>query len=254
MHYCLVYLRIIFSSFAVRMKDAIVQIIYEDNHLIAANKPCGMLSQGDETGDWTLIDEVKKYLRWKYQKPGDAFLGSFHRLDRPSSGVVVFAKTSKALTRMNELMRDRKIEKEYLICVEGRTPQDSETLTHYMAKDEKKNISKAYDLDNKGRKIATLKYEMLAYADQVGLCKINLETGRSHQIRVQMAKIGNCVVGDKKYGATRKMDRESIALHCQKMSFIHPVKKEPIEIIANVLNAYPWNIFSEYIKEFNKKK
>lgn len=228
------------------MKHQTAQIIYEDNHLIAANKPVGWLSQGDETGDWTLMDEMKRYIKWKYEKPGDVFLGSFHRIDRPATGVVIYAKTSKALTRMNTLIRDRQIEKEYLIVTERRPSESSESLTHYMEKDRKRNISKAYDMEKKNRKESKLSYEMIAYLDQVCLVKVNLETGRSHQIRVQMSKIGANIIGDLKYGATKKMNNRGIALHCHKMSFIHPVKKEPITIQADMPEFFPFNVFREF--------
>ena len=226
-----------------------MKIIYEDNHLIAASKPVGWLSQGDETGDWTLMDEVKRYIKWTHNKTGDVFLGSFHRLDRPASGVVIFAKTSKALTRMNALMRDRKIDKTYLVVSERRPVETSQNLTHYMIKDSKKNISKAYDIQKKNRKESRLSYQMLAYLDQVSLLKVNLETGRSHQIRVQLSKIGVPVVGDMKYGATRKMNNYGIALHCHTMSLVHPVKKEPITIKSGMPSYYPFDVFRDFRKE-----
>lgn len=231
------------------MRDQHIKIIYEDNHLIAANKPVGMLTQGDETGDWTLMDELKKYIRRKYNKPGDAFLGSFHRIDRVSSGVVIYAKTSKALVRMNETIRDRKIKKQYYAVVDGRPSLQEINLTHYLEKDKKKNISKAYDMAKKNRKESSLSYTVLAYLDQVSLLDIQLHTGRSHQIRVQLSKIGYPIVGDKKYGAERNTQTNGIALHCKTMSFIHPVKKEEITIKADFPRFYPWSNFKDFRKE-----
>ena len=221
------------------------QIIYEDNHLIAANKPVGWLSQGDETGDWTLMDEMKRYIKWKYEKPGDVFLGSFHRIDRPASGVMIYAKTSKALTRMNALIKDRQIKKEYLIVTERRPLETADSLIHYMEKDKKRNISKAYDMKKKNRKESKLNYEMVGFLNQSCLIKVDLETGRSHQIRVQMSKIGANIIGDVKYGASKKMNNRGIALHCHSMSFIHPVKKEPITIKAEMPKSFPFDAFRE---------
>ncbi len=228
------------------MKQHTVKILYEDNHLIAVNKPIGWLSQGDETGDWTLMDEVKKYIKKKYDKPGDVFLGSFQRLDRPTSGVIFFAKTSKALTRMNTLIRERKITKRYLAVVDGRPNIENKRLVHYLSKDKKTNKSKAYDKAGKKRKEAILNLEVLAYLNQVSLLDIDLNTGRSHQIRVQLSKTGTPIVGDMKYGAMRKTPNLGIALHCLEIGFIHPVKQIPISVKAKFPDFYPWDNFKDF--------
>ncbi len=219
-----------------------MRIIYEDNHLIGAYKPAGMLVHGDRTGDRTLMDDIKAYIKWKYKKPGDVFLGSFHRLDRPVSGVVIYAKTSKALERMNVLMKDRKIEKTYFAVTDVRPKEPMARLTHYLMKIESKNTSKAFDLPNKGRKEGVLDYELLGYTDGLSFLKIKLITGRSHQIRAQFKKIGSPLLGDIKYGSIRKL-KHGIALHCAEMKFIHPVKKEEIAIKVPPMDVEPWTIF-----------
>ncbi len=220
-----------------------IKVIYEDNHLIAVNKPNGVLVQPDETGDHTLMDQVKLYIKWKYDKPGDVFLGSFHRLDRPVSGVVLFARTSKALTRMNDLIRERKVGKEYLAITEERPQDISGQLTHYLIKDTFKNRTHVHNSKRGSAKKAVLRYELTGYLKNHSLIKIDLETGRSHQIRAQLAKIGAPVCGDLKYGGAQKLKGGSIALHHQTMSFVHPVKKEPVTISCDPPEFHPWSIF-----------
>lgn len=220
-----------------------VEVIYEDNHLIAVNKPAGVLVHGDDTGDVTLADAVKEYIKIRYKKPGDVFLGVIHRLDRPVSGVVVFARTSKALTRMNQLFKERAIQKTYYAIV-NQTPDPLEgKLVHYITKDHKKNVAKASLNAKKGGKKATLSYELFKGLDGYYLLKVFPDTGRPHQIRVQLASMGCPIVGDLKYGFSRWNEDRSICLHCKSLEFIHPVKKEPVKIEADVPNWVFWKLF-----------
>lgn len=223
-----------------------MQIIYEDNHLIAVNKPAGWLVQGDKTGDQPLNERVKIYIKRKYKKPGDVFLGVIHRIDRPVSGVVIFAKTSKALTRMNKLFQDRTIKKTYMAIIDQRPNDLSGHLIHYLTKDKTTNISKAFDRPSnrsKNAKKSELTYEIAGQLGEHRLLKINPLTGRPHQIRVQLAKMGWPIKGDLKYGSRKPNKDASICLHCQSMEFIHPVKKEPLKITAEYPNHQLWNIF-----------
>ncbi len=227
-------------------------VIYEDNHLIAVNKPAGWLVQADETGDATLADWVKMYIKQRYGKPGDVFLGTIHRLDRPVSGVVIFARTSKALSRMNELMRNRAIEKVYWAIAGQRPNPLSGTLRHYILKDRSRNIVKAYDQPsnrNKGAKEAILDYNFLAGLGQQFLIEVRPKTGRPHQIRVQLSKLGCPIKGDLKYGSNDRLKNGSIFLHCRSMSFIHPVKKEKIEIVAKPWKNEVWLLFEDLWNE-----
>ena len=208
-----------------KRKKLSLNVLFEDNHIIAVEKTAGMLVHGDETGDRTLQDHVKTYIKKKYNKPGDVFLGVIHRLDRPVSGVTIFARTSKALTRMNALIKDREITKEYLALVSKRPVEIKGLLTHYIVKDTKKNFSHIYDKMKNGAKKALLRYEMVGQISGYVLMRINLETGRPHQIRVQMKRIGCHIIGDVKYGYEFGNVDKSICLHCSKMSFIHPIKK-----------------------------
>ena len=223
------------------LRDLVV--IYEDNHLIAVNKPAGTLVHGDETGDLTLADQVKTYIKVRYKKPGDVFLGVIHRLDRPVSGVVIFARTSKALVRMNELMKEKAIKKKYLAIVGKRPEELSAKLVHHLVKDGSKNIVKAYASKKPGTKVAELDYEVKAELDGKVMLEVYPLTGRPHQIRVQLSKINCPIVGDLKYGATYPLDNKSIALHCLKMSFIHPVTGVEVEIKADRPKCFPWNTF-----------
>ncbi|MBK9257462.1 MAG: RluA family pseudouridine synthase [Saprospiraceae bacterium] len=223
-----------------------LKIIYEDNHLIAVNKEAGVLVHGDETGDTTLADMVKYYIKQKYNKPGDVFLGVIHRIDRPVSGVVVFARTSKALTRMNEMLRDKQIRKKYFALVSFRPDPLSGTLTHHLVKDSSKNIVKAHASPKKDTKEAVLEYELKGELDGKVLLEIRPITGRPHQIRVQLSKIGSPIIGDLKYGGTYALPDQSIGLHCSEMQFKHPVKDEIITIKAATPKKFPWNIFTYY--------
>jgi len=210
-----------------------LQIIYEDNHLIAVNKSCGEIIQGDKTGDETLIDKVKAYIKKKYNKPGDVFLGSPHRLDRPTSGVIIFARTSKALTRLNEMFQDKDAMKKTYWAVVDRLPEEEEaTLEHYLWKDEGKNKSFASATPKKNARFCSLTYQHKASLDRYHLLVVDLHTGRHHQIRTQLAKIGCHIKGDLKYGAAHSNPNAGIHLHARKLEFIHPVKKEPVKIVA----------------------
>ncbi len=210
-----------------------MQVIYEDNHIIAVNKACGEIVQGDKTGDETLIDKVKAYIKKKYNKPGDVYLGSPHRLDRPTSGIVVFARTSKALTRLNEMFQDKEAIKKTYWAVVDKLPEEEEgILEHYLWKDEGKNKSFASTKSKKGARFCSLAYKHKASLNRYHLLEIDLHTGRHHQIRVQLAKIGCHIKGDLKYGAERSNPDGGIHLHARKIEFIHPVKKEPVTIIA----------------------
>jgi 23S rRNA pseudouridine1911/1915/1917 synthase len=226
------------------METRTLQVIYEDNHLIAVNKPRGVLVQGDETEDTPLSDMVKEYIRIRYNKPGEAFLGVIHRLDRPVSGVVVFARTSKALARMNELFKIRKIEKRYWAVTRERPDPEVGHLLHYIIKDAEKNISKALDQPsnrNKDAKLSELDYEMIAEMDGMHLLLVKPETGRPHQIRVQLARIGCPILGDLKYGSKEKFSHGGIYLHCRSLSFLHPVKQTEVKIVADTPPDHLWN-------------
>jgi 23S rRNA pseudouridine1911/1915/1917 synthase len=220
------------------------EILYEDNHIIAVYKNSSDLVQGDKSGDTSLDIEVKKYLAEKYKKPGDVFLGVVHRLDRPVSGVLLFARTSKALERLNEMFRTKQMKKIYWAIVKERPPEDEATITHFLKKNEKQNKSYCYDSEVKGSKEASLSYKMLARSDRFYLLEIELHSGRHHQIRAQLAKIGCPVKGDLKYGYSRSNDDGSISLLARKIVFIHPVKKEEISITAHIPKGDIWNVFS----------
>jgi len=223
-----------------------IQVLYEDNHLIAVNKPARMLVQGDKTGDSTIGDWVKRYIKDRYNKPGDVFLGIIHRLDRPVSGVVIFARTSKALTRMNELFRERSIKKTYWAITQTELPDLEGSLTHFLLKDTTKNKTKAYDrLSNRAAKAkkAELDYKLIGKVANHNLYEISLKTGRPHQIRVQLSKMGSPIRGDVKYGAEKGNEDGSIHLHSRSLSFIHPVKKEPVYIEADAPNEQVWRTF-----------
>jgi len=220
-------------------------IIYEDNHLIAVSKPAGMLVQGDKTGDVCLADLVKQYIKVKYKKPGDVYLGVIHRVDRPVSGLVLFARTSKALSRMNKLFQERDIEKSYLTLVHKKPSILSQELTHYLVKNSEKNITKAYDKPGKNGKKSVLTYNYIAAGNHRHLLQIDLHTGRSHQIRAQLSRIGYPISGDVKYG-NKKGKGNYIYLHSWKMRFIHPVKKEEVILRCPLPDEMNWNFFKEY--------
>ncbi|MCG3167234.1 MAG: putative RNA pseudouridine synthase [Bacteroidia bacterium] len=224
-----------------------VDVLYEDNHIIAVNKKPSQIVQGDKTGDKPLSDFVKDYIKEKYNKPGEVFIGVPHRLDRPVSGVVLFARTSKALARLNEMLRDKTIKKTYWAVVKNRPQKESATLVHYLKKNEEKNVSKAYDKEVNGSLRAELDYKILASSDQYHLLEINLKTGRHHQIRAQLAAIGCPIKGDLKYGFPRSNENASIHLHSRKTEFIHPVSKNQVTIIAPPPKDVLWDWFLQRV-------
>lgn len=208
------------------------RILYEDNHLIVINKISGELAQGDKTGDLSLIELLKDYIKVKDHKPGNVYLGLVHRLDRPTSGILIFAKTSKALTRMNELFKTREVEKVYWAIVEGKLEEPSARLEHYLRKNQKNNKVAVFTQPTPEAKQAILTYQLLGKLNFYSLLEVELYTGRSHQIRAQLSFIGHAIKGDLKYGAKRSNRDGSISLHARKLAFNHPVKNERIEIIA----------------------
>ncbi|MEA3479603.1 MAG: RNA pseudouridine synthase [Bacteroidota bacterium] len=220
-------------------------VLYEDNHIIAVNKRPSDIVQGDKTGDQPLSDKVKVFLKEKYNKPGNVFAGVVHRLDRPVSGVVLFAKTGKALSRLNELIRDRQIRKRYWAIIPKQPPRKQDKLVHYLIKNQQKNMSFAFMEEGKGRLKAELEYTLIGRSDNYYLLDVNLLTGRHHQIRVQLAEIGCPVKGDLKYGAARSNKDGSIHLHAKEIEFIHPVKKEKIIISAPPPRDPVWDYFRE---------
>jgi 23S rRNA pseudouridine1911/1915/1917 synthase len=222
-------------------------VLYEDNHIIAINKKPSQIVQGDKTGDEPLSEKVKTYLKNKYNKPGEVFLGVAHRLDRPVSGIVLFAKTSKALTRLNEMFRTKEIQKTYWAVVKNKPALDQQLLVHYMIKNEAKNMSKAFIKEQNGALKSELEYKVISSIDNYHLLEVNPHTGRHHQIRAQLSAIGSPIKGDLKYGFPRSNSNASIHLHARKVEFIHPVKKEKITIIANPPNEVIWNEFSKLL-------
>ena len=209
-----------------------LQVLYEDNHIIIVNKRAGDIVQGDKTGDQPLSEVVKDYIKDKYNKPGNVYLGVTHRLDRPTTGIVVFAKTSKVLPRMNKLFSDKKVNKTYWAVVKEKPENEKDTLVHWLKKNPKNNKSTAYNHEVKDSKKAILHYEVIQYLNNYVLLKVNLETGRHHQIRCQLSSIGSSIKGDLKYGFDRSNKDASIHLHSRKIDFVHPVNKEQITVIA----------------------
>lgn len=228
-----------------------MQVLYEDNHIIAVSKTCHEIVQGDKTGDTPLSDVVKAYIKEKYQKPGEVFLGVTHRLDRPTTGVVLFARTSKALTRLNAMFQSHEqIKKTYWAIVPA-NPQLPLTnrLENYIWRNEKQNKSLVVKPDTKGAKRAVLTYKVIALGDRYMLLEINLETGRHHQIRCQLAAIGCPIKGDLKYGAKRSNPDGGISLHARQIEFVHPVSKQPITITAPVPDDSLWQSFSSMMTD-----
>ncbi len=222
-------------------------VLYEDNHIIIVNKTVSEIVQGDKTGDKPLSEIVKEWIKEKYNKPGNVFCGVTHRLDRPVSGIVVFAKTSKALPRLNKMFQDKEIKKTYWAIVKN-TPKNSEgTLTNFLVRNEKQNKSYAYDTEKPNSKKAILHYKLIEKSDKYNLLEIDLETGRHHQIRCQLAKMGCVIKGDLKYGADRSNPDGGISLHARKVSFIHPVSKELIEVTAPVPDDNLWKAFQSQL-------
>ena len=214
--------------------------MHEDNHIIVVNKRVGDIVQGDKTGDKPLADVVKEYIKDKYNKPGEVFLGVVHRLDRPTTGIVVFARTSKALTRMNELFSSRETQKTYWAIVKNKPEKKEDTLTHYITRNEKNNTSRAHSKEVPESKLASLSYTISKELNNYFALEINLHTGRHHQIRAQLSAMGSPIKGDLKYGADRSNPDGGIHLHARKLVFTHPVSKENLTLIAPVPNDIIW--------------
>ena len=217
-----------------------LQVLFEDNHLLIVNKRAGDIVQGDKTGDTPLSEIAKAYIKEKYNKPGNVFLGVVHRLDRPTTGIVIFARTSKALERLNKMLRDKAIEKIYWAVVKNKPQKDIDTLIGYLKKNSKNNKSTSYSSEIKGSKKAILHYKTIKSLDNYHLLEVNLETGRHHQIRCQLARIGSPIKGDLKYGFPRSNKDASIHLHARKIEFLHPIKKETLQIVAPVPHDVIW--------------
>ena len=231
------------SSFFIFLFQGIMTVVYEDNHIIIVNKTASEIVQGDKTGDVPLSETVKQYLKEKYAKPGNVFLGVTHRLDRPVSGLVVFAKTSKALSRLNDMIRNSEVKKTYWAIVKQCPPAEEGELVHYLVRNEKQNKSYAYEKEVKNSKKAILDYKLIGHSQNYYLLEINLKTGRHHQIRCQLAKMGCPIKGDLKYGFPRSNPDGSICLHARRIRFIHPVSKELIDVTAPVPSGNLWNEF-----------
>lgn len=222
-----------------------MNVVYEDNHIILVNKASSEIVQGDKTGDTPLSETVKEYIKKKYHKPGNVFLGVTHRLDRPVSGLVLFARTSKALSRLNEMFKTKDIKKTYWAIVKNQPPAPAGELVHWLIRNEKQNKSYAYDREVKDSKKAILDYKVIGRSEHYYLLEINLQTGRHHQIRCQLAKMGCPIKGDLKYGAQRSNPDGSICLHARKIEFIHPVSKEMMSFEAPVPESVLWKSFQK---------
>ena len=218
-----------------------LEVLFEDNHLLIVNKKSGDIVQGDKTGDKPLSDVVKEYIKEKYNKPGEVFLGVVHRLDRPTSGIIIFARTSKALERLNKMLRERTISKTYWAVVKNTPLKEKDSLIHFLKKNPKNNKSTVFTKETDASKKAILHYLVIKKLDNYSLLEIDLETGRHHQIRAQLAYIGSPIKGDLKYGASRSNKDGSIHLHARKISFTHPVSKENILFLAPIPNETIWN-------------
>ncbi len=225
-----------------------LDVLYEDNHIIVVNKKASEIVQADKKEDESLEDKVKQYIKEKYNKPGDVFLGVVHRLDRPVSGALIFARTSKALVRINEMLKNKEIKKTYWAIVKERPEVFEATLTHFITKNEEKNKANCHDKKVKNSKEAILDYRMIGESENYYLLEIDLKTGRHHQIRAQLAKIGCPIKGDLKYGSPRSNTDKSISLHARKLSFTHPIKKELIEITAPVPSDTLWRALEKVYK------
>jgi 23S rRNA pseudouridine1911/1915/1917 synthase len=225
-------------------------ILFEDNHIIIINKLPSQIVQGDKTGDKPLSDLVKEYIKVKYNKAGEVFLGVVHRLDRPVSGAVIFARTSKSLTRLNALIKNREINKTYWAVVKNKPPKESDTLVNFLRRDEARNKSFITGDNSKNSQMASLSYKLIASSDNYHLLEIDLQTGRHHQIRTQLAGIGCPIKGDLKYGFDRSNIDGSIHLHARKLTFTHPVTLKPISIIAFPPNDPVWNYFNQNSDKF----
>ena len=218
-----------------------IEVLYEDNHIIAVNKKPSDIVQGDKTGDKPLSDFVKDYIKKKYQKPGAVFLGVVHRIDRPVSGVLLFARTSKALSRLNEMFKQKSVQKTYWAIVKNKPQNSSDNLIHYLLKNQARNKSQAFAKEGNKALRSELSYRVVKSFDNYHLLEVKPKTGRHHQIRVQLSKIGSPIKGDVKYGFDRTNKDKSIHLHARKIEFIHPIKKETIRITAPTPKDALWN-------------
>ena len=229
-----------------------MEIVYEDNHLIIVNKACGEIVQGDRTGDEPLVETLKQWIKEKYQKPGNVFCGVIHRIDRPTSGLVVFARTSKGLSRMNELFRKGEVHKTYWAIVQNRPPKQTDTLTHWLVAHEKGNRTEVFDAPKEGAQKAVLKYRVIAESERYHLLEVELLTGRKHQIRAQLSYIGCPIKGDLKYGARRSNPGGGISLQSHRICFQHPVSKLEIDITAPVPPQPLWQALAAAASEQKK--
>ena len=218
-------------------------VVYEDNHIIVVNKTSSEIVQGDKTGDTPLSEMVQQYLKEKYNKPGNVFIGVTHRLDRPVSGLVVLAKTSKALSRLNDMFRTGEVQKTYWAIVKERPRELEGELEHWLVRNEKQNKSYAFDKEKPGAKKAILRYKLIGHSQNYHLLEVDLKTGRHHQIRCQLAKMGCPIKGDLKYGSPRSNPDGSICLHARRVKFIHPVSKQEIDLTAPLPPGNLWNDF-----------
>lgn len=230
-----------------------IEVLFEDNHVIVVNKKPSDIVQGDKTGDETLPDKIKTFLKEKYDKPGNVFCGVVHRLDRPTSGAVVFAKTSKALSRLNEQFRGKETNKVYWAVVENKPQKNADRLENFLRKNEKQNKSYVVKEEGKDAKKAILQYRLLCSSDKYHLLEVTLETGRHHQIRTQLSHIGCIIKGDLKYGAKRSNTDGSIHLHARKLTFTHPTSKEEITVEAPVPSDALWVWFEQKVSELTRK-
>ena len=246
---CKLFIKIIhYHYFLIFGMNVPFEVLYEDNHLLVVNKASGILVQGDITGDIPLVQLCKDYISKKYGKPGAVFLGVVHRIDRPVSGVVVLARTSKALERMNALFREKRAKKIYWAITEQEPSTGKGTLVHWLSKDEKKNKTTAWSRETLGALRSELSYSVLVRAGNQWLLKVEPVTGRPHQIRAQLAAMGCPIKGDVKYGYPAPFEDGSIALHARKLEFIHPVRKEPLSLDAPLPDKAHWRVFSTYEK------
>ncbi len=229
-----------------------MEIVYEDNHLIIVNKACGEIVQGDRTGDEPLVETLKQWIKEKYQKPGNVFCGVIHRIDRPTSGLVVFARTSKGLSRMNELFRKGEVHKTYWAIVQNRPPKQTDTLTHWLVAHEKGNRTEVFDAPKEGAQKAVLKYRVIAEGERYHLLEVELLTGRKHQIRAQLSHIGCPIKGDLKYGARRSNPGGGISLQSHRICFQHPVSKLEIDITAPTPPQPLWQVLAAAASEQKK--
>ncbi len=228
-----------------------LQILFEDNHLIIVNKHSGDIVQSDKTGDKPLVDKVKDYIKEKYKKAGEVFLGIPHRIDRPTTGIVIFCRNSRSLERINQMFKEKAIKKTYWAIVKNKPLFDSGKLVHFMKRNEQQNKSYASELEKPGAQRAELDYKIIAFSDRYFLLEIDLQTGRHHQIRAQLSKIGSPIKGDLKYGYERSNEDGSISLHARKVEFIHPSKKEPMFVVASVPEDKLWKHFEESQEDEN---